>query len=241
MRVLRQGDSGLQVKFLQRLLNKANVRAGIHGTFLEEDGDFGPLTENALYTFQTRTPGLVKDKIVGTHTWHALGLRQWKEHNWVRLVPQTPGTATCWTAAASMIKGPLTVGSGGAPVDSGGLDMADSSLRMFAQSLGWEYLEYTPPVRTLVDLVCRTPIWLAVECRYLDYSSAGTHAVVPSAVYSDGDPAGDGTLFRMHDPYPKGIGRIFGTFADPICVWGVDFTDIIPLRDPHSFYVLVPR
>ena len=39
---------------------------------LAKDGQFGPLTENAVKDFQTKK-GLSVDGIVGPHTWHALG------------------------------------------------------------------------------------------------------------------------------------------------------------------------
>lgn len=249
MRVLRQGSSGVQVKFLQRLLNKAASRAGISGATLAEDGGFGALTENALYQFQLRTPGLVSDKTVGPQTWNALGLKSWKEHNWVRLVPQNE--RNCWSAAASMIKGPLSIGPHGAPVNKDhGIEGGEKSLRIFAQALGWEYLEYTCTVKTLINLVFRTPIWLFATFNYnaINYNNYGGryypdswgHVVVPSAVYTDGDPSGDGTLFRVHDPAPVGKGKIYGTFGDSFCILGL-WGDPYPVENFHTMDILVPR
>jgi hypothetical protein len=243
MQVLRRGSSGLQVKFLQRLLNKAESQAGISGTTLAEDGGFGTFTENALHKFQLRTPWLAADKTVGPQTWKALGLQKAVEHNWVRMVPQTPVKAgTCWSAAASMIKGPLSVGSQGVPTDDDGMSADPDSLRTFAQGLGWDYLEYTPTLNTLINLVSRTPIWLAVAFKYSGRFApdAWGHVVVPSAVYTDGDPSGDGTLFRMHDPYPRGKGRIFGTFANPICLLGA-LDNPIGIENLHEIRILAPR
>lgn len=242
MRVLRRGSSGLQVKFLQRLLNKAESRAGISGTPLDEDGGFGALTENTLYQFQQRTFGLTPDNVVGPQTWRALGLQKAVEHNWVRMVPQRPGKAgTCWTAAASMIKGSLSVGSPGVPTDDAGLPVDEKSLRTFSQGLGWEYLEYTPTLSTLINLVSRTPIWLTVIFKYSGRFAPDSwgHTVVPSAVYTDGDPSGDGTLFRMHDPYPREKGRIFGTFANPICLLGA-LGNPVGIENLHEMRILVP-
>jgi hypothetical protein len=63
--VLRQGDSGSWVTYLQQELNSDN-RAG-----LATDGDFGPATDSAVRTYQTSRK-LSVDGIVGTQTWEAL-------------------------------------------------------------------------------------------------------------------------------------------------------------------------
>ncbi len=62
--LLRQGDRGYQVTALQHELNR-------HGADLEPDGDFGPLTDAAVRTFQRRH-GLVVDGIAGPKTRQAL-------------------------------------------------------------------------------------------------------------------------------------------------------------------------
>jgi len=60
-KVIRHGDTGPDVKVLQKALN------------IPEDGIFGHNTEKALRAFQSAS-GLVVDGIVGPATWAALGL-----------------------------------------------------------------------------------------------------------------------------------------------------------------------
>lgn len=64
-RVLRNGDSGEEVKVLQMKLNKI-------GANLLVDGQFGPRTEAAVVVFQ-RERNLTPDGVVGPETWGALG------------------------------------------------------------------------------------------------------------------------------------------------------------------------
>lgn len=61
---LRQGSIGVRVQVLQRLLNS-------RGAALNPDGDFGPLTANAVRSFQSAN-GLTADGIVGPLTWGKL-------------------------------------------------------------------------------------------------------------------------------------------------------------------------
>jgi peptidoglycan hydrolase-like protein with peptidoglycan-binding domain len=60
-RVIRHGDTGADVKALQKRLN------------IPDDGIFGPNTDRAAREFQ-RLSGLVVDGIVGPATWSALGI-----------------------------------------------------------------------------------------------------------------------------------------------------------------------
>ena len=62
--VVRNGDSGENVRTVQYLLNE-------HGATLIVDGDFGPLTTTAVEQFQG-PHGLVSDGVVGDDTWPAL-------------------------------------------------------------------------------------------------------------------------------------------------------------------------
>ena len=65
--LLKRGSTGWQVKRLQRMLRAA-------GVFPEPaaiDGDYGELTETAVYGFQAKH-GLAKDGITGPVTWRAL-------------------------------------------------------------------------------------------------------------------------------------------------------------------------
>lgn len=65
MTTLRRGDSGTEVRTLQRALNNASFNAGT------VDGIFGSRTEEAVRAFQ-RANGLQVDGIVGPRTWAAL-------------------------------------------------------------------------------------------------------------------------------------------------------------------------
>src|SRR5262249_45820637 len=64
--VLGKGDVGDDVEDLQEMLNGTELRPD-----LEEDGDFGPATENAVITYQA-TRGLAADGLGGPITWDGL-------------------------------------------------------------------------------------------------------------------------------------------------------------------------
>ena len=61
---VRQGDSGPRVRAVQLLLRA-------HGSEIDADGSFGPLTASAVRDFQ-RERGLTVDGIVGNETWPVL-------------------------------------------------------------------------------------------------------------------------------------------------------------------------
>ena len=226
MQVLRKGSRHFQVKLLQSLLNKKKKQDGLGAPFLNPDGDFGGLTDSALYAFQKRHH-LVADKIAGFNTWQASGLRIEMEHSWVQLIGQTTDMS-CWSAAASMILGNMTVGPGsGSLSPTGGLITNAASLQAFAEGLGWKALNYSPDVGELVDIVTRTPVWIVAA------GPSFGHAVVLSGVYSDGTRTGDGVLFRIHDPWPVGVGSVYGSLANPLKIQGT-----LPAS---YFYVLVPE
>lgn len=63
--IIRRGDSGNYVRFLQQLLESKLIPVG------KIDGVFGIRTENAVKSFQQRQ-GLVVDGIVGQNTWTEL-------------------------------------------------------------------------------------------------------------------------------------------------------------------------
>lgn len=71
--VIERGDDGSAVRFIQRLLNEFG-----HG--LAPDGDFGPLTENAVERYQ-RAHGLDDDGVVGRRTLRSL-LRNQREEEY---------------------------------------------------------------------------------------------------------------------------------------------------------------
>jgi peptidoglycan hydrolase-like protein with peptidoglycan-binding domain len=111
MKVLRQGDRGYEVRYLQRLLNKALRRDRAPGTALVADGVFGPITYAALRAFQSRHRPLVVDGVAGDDSWRALGLRAEREHRVGRYGQITE--SSCWSAAATMIVGRQCVAPGG--------------------------------------------------------------------------------------------------------------------------------
>lgn len=63
-KVLKRGSRGVDVKYLQYMLNKAGYKLAI-------DGSFGPSTEKAVKSFQTNNK-LTVDGIVGKNTWQEL-------------------------------------------------------------------------------------------------------------------------------------------------------------------------
>jgi hypothetical protein len=215
MRVLRQGSRGHEVEFLQRLLTNAASRDGVTDPGVFEDGIFGPITERALRDFQRRHSLAASSGSTDASTWQALGLRTEVEHGRVRSMGQPTGSS-CWSVAASMILGNQSVGSGHAS-----LDPLDSSLRpdianveVFARSLNWRMLQHTPGVQEMERLARATPLWIGVRWTGRGGTS-GRHAIVVSGVYSTGEANGQGTMFRIHDPWPVGSGQIYGSWANP--------------------------
>lgn len=229
MDVLRIGSRGFKVEYLQRLLNKALIRDHATGTRLTEDGSFGPLTQTAVRAFQGRHPGQAVDGIAGNQTWGALGLRTEREHGRVIQYGQPTGTS-CWSAAATSILGNQSVGPGRALLASdGGMQPTIDNLQIFARGLSWQMLNHSPGVQELIGLCQRKPLWIAGAGAHF------AHAVVFSGVYSDGND--DGTMFRIHDPWPRGQGRIYGTFCNPFTYLADNNVSRLTLS---YFYVLVP-
>jgi len=130
-----------------------------------------------------------------------------------------------------MILGNQSVGPGNATLLGGGLSPSIENLQTFAQGLGWRMLNYSPSNAELVSLVQRKPVWIAAS------GANFNHAVVLSAVYSDGDSSGDGTMFRVHDPWPPGRGNVYGTFANPINIMAANGVTPMPT---NNFFTLVP-
>jgi peptidoglycan hydrolase-like protein with peptidoglycan-binding domain len=76
---LRKGDASGWVFRLQQMLNVfvGHGEKGVHVEPLEEDGEFGPKTEQGVKTFQGLDAGtLTVDGIVGRETWTKL-LTMW--------------------------------------------------------------------------------------------------------------------------------------------------------------------
>jgi len=68
--LLRRGSTGANVRTLQQMLNNSR-RLYSAVPAVTVDGDFGPITENAVRTFQLFA-GLTNDGVVGPLTWNAL-------------------------------------------------------------------------------------------------------------------------------------------------------------------------
>ena len=231
LQLLHLGSRGFKARFAQRLLNKALTRDRAAGTPLTEDGRFGPLTIAAIRAFQSRHPPLVVDSTIGPQTWRALGLTTEQEHNSIIQFGQ-PTTTSCWSAAATSIFGNQSVGPGAAGLaTNGGLLPSIENLQIFANGLGWTMLNFSPSVSELVSQVQRKPLWIAAQGAHF------AHAVVLSGVYSDGDSSGDGTMFRIHDPWPVNVGNIYGSFANPLMIMSADGVTQVPTT---NFFVLIP-
>jgi hypothetical protein len=203
MRNLTQGDRGADVMFLQRMLNKrgASPRLG-------EDGDFGPRTRDAVIAFQRNPANRIAapaNGIADGRLWPRLGLAV--EHvQSITLVGQ-PTNMTCWSAAATMMLGSnMSVGSGSAQTGTAGdLSMPIDNIETFLGGLGWRLINNmsAPPVDTFASGLSRGPLWVGFEGGHF------RHAVVISAIWSDNTD--DGTVMRVHDPWPVGSGTIYGT------------------------------
>jgi hypothetical protein len=219
---LKEGSRAIEVRLVQRLLNKRGASPR-----LKEDGAFGPLTKSALIAFQ-RDSHLVGDGVAGRLTWSRLGLVHDITHP-VRLFPQ-PTNVTCWSAAATMIVGNMSVGPGDAVLTDGGLAPDPANIRKFADASGWQmHYPQTWAVSGLAGVMRRKPIWVVGG----GSSPTGSwlHAFVISALWSDGAEDASGTMIRIHDPWPPGIGSVYGRFYRGT-VDGFDFI---------SLFVLQPR
>jgi hypothetical protein len=207
MKLLRQGSRGPRVELLQRLLNLEK-----RTSTCAEDGIFGPMTREAVEDFQSRRP-LKQDGIVGPRTWQALGLRHEIEHH-VTLKPQ-PTNASCWSAAASMLLGPMSVGVGGATRNPGGglPSGGGTNIEAFARSHGLTmHYPMNRPVEAFASLLRRGPLWVA-GVQSLGVRSGGRqsmHAVVVGALWGNGSR--EGTMLQIYDPWPVGRGSVYGTF-----------------------------
>jgi len=222
LEILHAGSRSISVKLLQRLLNKkgANPR-------LKEDGIFGPKTREMVIAFQARQR-IHQDGVVGHTTWSRLGIMIDVTHP-VQLFPQ-PTNMTCWTAAASMIIGNMCVGPGTATLaPSGGMNPDPQNIRRFGEGLGWKmHYPQTWTVNGLASLLRRKPVWAVGG----GASPGGgwLHAIVLSALWSDGAEDGSGTVLRIHDPWPPHVGSVYGRFYKGT-VDGFDFI---------SMYILQP-
>jgi hypothetical protein len=172
---------------------------------LGEDGIFGPLTHAAVTSFQGRER-IGADGIVGPITWNRLGIIIDITH---RVQPfGQPTNMSCWSAAATMIIGNMSVGPGTATLGAGGgMLPGPENIRRFGDSLGWRmHYPQTWTVSGLRFLLHRKPVWA------VGGGAGFLHAIVLSALWSDGAEDGSGTMIRIHDPWPVNQGSVYARF-----------------------------
>lgn len=199
MTTLSRGARGPEVMFLQCLLNK-------HGADprLNEDGIFGSKTERAVRTFQSAKGVSPPNGQAGQATWSKFGIITTRLHP-LTLFPQPTGM-TCWSAAATMILGNMSVGPGQAALgSSGGLLPSIGNVEIFLSGLGWRLINNmsAPSASFLTTALNRGPLWVVFQGINMK------HAVVFSGFWSDGSETG--VVFRVHDPWPPGVGTVYGT------------------------------
>lgn len=204
MDLVQQGSRSDHVKLLQRLLNKRRIVT----PSLKEDGEFGAKTTSAVSTFQSQQR-LFVDGRVGAQTWQRLGIRYDVTHP-VRLFPQ-PTSMTCWSASATMILGNMSVGPGRAAIPGGGLEPSPKNVEVFARGLGWRmHYPQTWTVSGLGTLLQRKPAWAVGGGN--SPGGGWLHAIVLSGFWSDGAEDGSGSMLRIHDPWPPGVGSVYTRF-----------------------------
>ncbi len=212
MRQLNLGDRGPEVGYLQRLLNYENLLNGLPEPDLREDCSYGPRTQTRLHNYQ-RIIGLPQSDRVDTRMWQQLGHLIAIDHP-VELFPQ-PTDQSCWSAAATMLFGDRSVGSGSAALANGHfLDDDPDNVRTFLREQGLTF--YDPrnwTIRELIEMLRNGPLWAAGHWSGRDArgrSTGGGHVVVISAVWSGQAQEMGCTAFRIHDPWPPGRGDIYG-------------------------------
>jgi len=205
MQTLKQGSTGSQVKLLQRLLNLKNGKKVV-----DEDGVFGPKTTGEVNSFQVRN-WLKPDGVVGAQSWAALGLKIDINHR-VTLFPQ-PTNMSCWSAAATMLFGNMSVGPGRAAVGgSGGLASDHRNLSVFARDLGLTmHAPMTWTVQGFAALLVRGPLWVGgVQPLGSPKAVQSGHVVVVGSIWGTGEA--DGTMLQIYDPWPVAIGSVYASF-----------------------------
>jgi Papain-like cysteine protease AvrRpt2/Putative peptidoglycan binding domain len=198
VRVLQLDANGIEVMFLQRLLNK-------HGAdpYVREDADFGPRTMTALRAFQrANSIGAAERDRVGAATWRALGAVTEIRHT-IRGFAQ-PTDTSCWSAAATMMLGTnQSVGNGRARLTARGeMNNRVEDIDAFVRAQGWHLLNScsAPPASLLMSAMHRGPAWVGF------IGSHFGHAVVFAGMLSDDATDGTGTVFIVNDPWPPGGG-----------------------------------
>ena len=212
---LSRGNNQADVLFLQRLLNKRRASPR-----LAEDGDFGPRTEAAAVAFQRANHVRQSDGVVRAETWSKFGRIIEHDHRSRIQMYAQPNNMTCWSAAATMMTGNvMSVGAGAARTapagtfpngtarDAGGLGGGIDNIETFLAHMRWRLVNSgsAPGAQVLIQALSRGPVWAAVV-------GASGHAIVLTSIWSDGAP--DGTVIRIADPWPPGVGAFYGSAYD---------------------------
>ena len=219
--ILHLGNRGPAVTRLQHLLN-AKLHPSPH---LPVDGHFNPPTRTAVERFQ-EAHWLSKDGIVGPCVWSALeGRDKYVILHRVTLVPQWT-TATCWSAALSMLLGggPACMSPGTATADPTDGLYNDSDLsrpentRKFADSYGLTLLHAASwTAEGLAGLLrAHGPLMMNLLWNapgYLAGVGSSGHMLIIAGIRGDGTE--DGSTIRIYDPWPVGKGSIYSLSYGP--------------------------
>jgi hypothetical protein len=216
MRLLNRGDKGFEVAVAKRLMNMALKEPMPHrpawfGEELVENDQFDIKMDKQVRALQSQT-GLVADGYIGPKTWAMLGLRTAIQYDRMRQIGQKePGL--CWRAAAAMILGETpNIGYGVvlnkrnaiALEDERG-QRTDKYLRKFIEMNFWRPMGPQFTHADLTQAMRGGPLFVAGVARGATREMG--HAVVFSGLWSDGTP--EGTLIRVHDPFPNNIGSVY--------------------------------
>jgi hypothetical protein len=198
MLTLSVGWRGYEVTFLQHLLNRYGA-----DPYVTEDGNFGPLTRNAVIAFQHRCGVDPANGIVAPTTWQWFGPITERMHSITGY--SQPTDQTCWSAAATMMTGTsASFGGGGASLGpGGGLQPQIDNVETFVRSLGWRLVNSAsqPPIGYLINAVMRGPVWVV-------FRGQTAHAIVVSGVLHGYWHEISDTVFRIHDPWPPHARRV---------------------------------
>lgn len=218
MTALRSGSRGPDVKKVQEKLNTQLSPS----PRLVPDGDFGPLTRNAVVRFQ-QAQWLVADGEVGPCTWNALmGTEAYPPilHT-IPFIPQ-PTNTTCWAASTAMVTRsnvPAVIAK--TPAD---LILPDGSLANFSETAdpvtgsarfaAAHGLTVVPPTSWmptgLVAMLRAGPLifdmlWDATT--YVNGTGSPGHMIAVVGIRGDNDQSGKGTTLRIFDPWAPTQGK----------------------------------
>ncbi len=211
MITLRMGSHDPHVVFLQRMLNNALVHDRTIAV-LDEDGDFGRLTDAALRRFQSTYTGpvgrLVPDGVAGPLSWRALGLVTELVHPLPVIGQNT--AMSCWVVSGGLASGRMTSAIPGQaqfdPVTpdggGGGLPPSMANLELYAISLGMRLVQNPPAqIEGLEPYLRRGPLIMCGK-----WVTGGAHAVVISGYYSG--PVAFTRMIRVNNSLPLGRGAL---------------------------------